>query len=194
MNNEPNRDEILMAAANGNAQALEFLRVFARRAHWVDDLRDGDKLDAEAKYSTHEIAEEEANWLIMLSGNPFFLTHRAQLVPAMVLALNAWIDSDYIAERPDAQAVLKGQWHEVVWLVAWLTGGWKNLREATSRHRSFDFEAVKEPQSRGDAETHCVLCGRPKGLQSGELCGPCLGARWVREEPERKELNGLPGK
>lgn len=135
------RDDILQAAAKGNASALEFLRVFARRAHWVDDLKDGDKLDAGATYSAEAFLKNESEWLLTLSGNAFFLAHRAQLVPAMILALNAWVDSERMP-HPTCD-VVKGQWHEVVFLVAWLVGGTLHLQEVTRKLRGYDFEAVK---------------------------------------------------
>lgn len=170
---EPNRDEILTAAAHGNAAALEFLRVFARRAHWVDDLVDeyGDDRPSECG----RMAAMESEWLLILTGNPFFLAHRAQLVPAMVLALNAWVDSEAMrAGGPagrQAGDVVKGQWHEVVWLVAWLTGGWQHLRETSSRYRSYDFE-----KSRDDGRWTGAAPPRPSAL-----------------DPRPKESNGLPG-
>lgn len=159
---EASRDEILIAASNGNLQALEFLRVFARRAHWVDDVHDKQGKDPSAV-----IASAEAEWLICLSGNPFFLAHRAQLVPAMVLALNAWVDSNRNQpfqhgggqeqyERMQIIAdVVKGQWHEVVWLVAWLTGGWDKMRAVSSQFRAYDIEAVEDVKT-GPGENEYV--------------------------------------
>ena len=158
-----NRDEILTAAANGNASALEFLRVFARRAHWVDDMVDEDDPPG-IRCNANVIATMESEWLLTLSGNPFFLAHRAQLVPAMVLALNAWVDSEADSWRADAEAVIKGQWHEVVWLVAWLTGGWQHLRATSGKFRDYDFEPVEHG-----------------------------GTRDFYVPPLRKEANGMPG-
>lgn len=126
-------ETILAAAANGNGEALRFLVAYARRAHWVDDLR-----DEEERPTPDRLAVEEADWLLTLSGNPFFLAHRAQLVPVMLLGLNAWVDSHV---RPDHERdVVKGFWHETVWLVAWLTGGWSHLREVTGKYREYDHE------------------------------------------------------
>jgi len=131
------RDDILQAAAKGNASALEFLRVFARRAHWVDDVADLDLVgDIE-----EQLARHESEWLLTLSGNAFFLAHRAQLVPAMILALNAWADSGrFPATQRD---VIKGQWHEVVWLVAFLVGGTLHLRDVTGKFRAYDVEEAE---------------------------------------------------
>lgn len=130
---EATRDEILTAAANGNAAALQFLQVFAKRAHYVDDLT-----DERGPANPFELAANEEEWLLCLSSNPFFLAHKAQLVPAMVVALNAWVDSNGMLGAP--RDVVKGQWHEVVFLVAWLTGGWSRLRGVSAQFRSYDFE------------------------------------------------------
>jgi len=132
-----NRDDILQAAAKGNASALEFLRVFARRAHWVDDC-----CDEPGPVDAGEAARSESEWLLTLSGNAFFLAHRAQLVPAMILALNAWADSERMPS-PTCD-VVKGQWHEVVWLVAFLVGGTEHLQDVTRKFRGYDFEPVKQ--------------------------------------------------
>lgn len=133
---EPARIEILTAAANGNATALAFLMVFAERAHWLDDL-----VDEATKATAQQVAEAEERWIMCLATNTFFLTHRAALLPAMVLALNAWVHSEGV-DNPVEQAVVKGQWHEVVWLVAWLTGGWMKLRDVSSTFRKYDVEEV----------------------------------------------------
>jgi len=135
------RDDILQAAAKGNASALEFLRVFARRAHWIDDVAD---LDLVGDVS-EQLAMHESEWLLTLASNQFFLTHRAQLVPAMILAINAWADS---ACLPAAQRdVVKGQWHEVVWLVAFLVGGTLHLRDMTGQFRAYDVEPEENSQN-----------------------------------------------
>ena len=126
-------EEILTAAANGNGDALRFLVAYARRAHWVDDLR-----DEERRPLPDWLAAAEADWLLTLSGNPFFLAHRAQLVPVMLLGLNAWADSHHLP-APERD-VVKGFWHETVWLVAWLTGGWEHLRKVTAQFREYDHE------------------------------------------------------
>ena len=125
--------DIISAAANGNGEALRFLNAFVRRAHWVDDVQDEKK-----RPLPYRLAETEADWLLVLSGNQFFLAHRAQLVPVMLLGLNAWVDSHNLP-APEREGV-RGLWHETVWLVAWLTGGWPHLREVTAKYREYDYE------------------------------------------------------
>lgn len=192
-----NRDDILIAVAKGNPGALEFLRVFARRAHWIDDVADGDKLDAGARYGSHEIAKHESEWLLTLSSNQFFLAHRAQLVPAMVLALNAWKDSHRFTGTE--RDVIKGQWHEVVWLVAFLVGGSRHLHDVTERFRSYDIEA-RGTENGCEKFRACYHCGLslPEwkytvmiGQQAQPACKTCYEL-WI-QRPTRKESNGMPG-
>lgn len=169
------RDTILTAAAHGNAAALDFLRSFARWAHWVDDLADGDKLPpGHACYSAAVHAENECEWLLTLSANPFFLAHRAQLVPVIILALNSWVASEEWREQGLDERnlgrveVLAGQANEVFWLVAWLTGGWMKLREVSRTYRDYDTEATGDQKANGEpaqsksiVSTHvpCLNCG-----------------------------------
>lgn len=152
------RDEILTAAANGNGSALEFLRVFTRRAQWVDDLRDRDKLDAGGWYEASAFASREAEWLLCLASNPFFAQYRAQLVPVMVLGLNAWVDSeDPKWKARSRNEVLAGLANEVFWLVAWLTGGWQKMRDVSAKYRDYDVEDSGPEMPCEDAE-RCGYC------------------------------------
>ena len=205
-----NRDEILKAAAHGNAAAQDFLRAFATRAHWVDDLADGDSNPTDSSSPTapptaSKLAEMEGEWLLTISGNPFFLANRAALVPAMLLALNAWVDSEAMPthdvgygghvpskEKLGAQAAVKGQWHEVVWLVAWLTGGWQHLRATSREFRAYDFEAAVPPAYRESAQKEFTCwCGKTLSDQLAwrdgrdptvKFCGKnCATAYFIKE-------------
>jgi hypothetical protein len=155
MSAEPNRDEILLHAAHNNGDALLFLRAYARRAHWVDDLCDRDKLDAGEHYEAGQLAGMEIEWLLAISGNPFFLANKTALVPAMVIAANAWADSEQSSLKNSTVGdVVKGQWHEVVYLTALLTGGWGWLRQTSSKFRAYDLE---ERQTSNQEETNGLL-------------------------------------
>lgn len=136
MNFMRSRDEIIKAAAGGVAAAEQFLRVFAERAHLLDDVVDGDKL-----VTDEMLAKSEADWLMQWTGNPWVREHSVRLVPVVLLALNAWVDSNRMPAGP-VRDVLKGQWHEVYHLVGLITGGWTALRVLTSGAggREFDFE------------------------------------------------------
>ncbi len=172
-----NRDEILIAAANGNAAALEFLRAYVRRAHWVDDLA-----DVKLGHPVWKLAEMEGNWMITLLFNPFVRQNSDVLGSLMMLGLNAWADSEKgalletsVPPRPSEirklaeRDILKGIWHEVVWFVALRTGGWEKMRAVSSQFREYDFEEVageqrgegeKEPVQ-ADTSHKCFVCHAP---------------------------------
>jgi hypothetical protein len=125
-------EQKIAAAANGDPNAERFLAVFAHRAHLIDDIVDRDKV-----VNGIQIVNAEATWLCQMAANPFWLKHSVTLTPIMLLALNSWADS---WDLPPPQCdVLKGQWHEVIYAVALLTGGWGKLRELTPAAREYDI-------------------------------------------------------
>lgn len=128
------RDQFIAGAANGNAAAARFLGVFWDRAHLVDDL-----IDDKGAIGDEVLAAAEADWILELTANPFFVEHRAKLVPLLCLGLNAWVDSNRLPAGP-VRDVLKGVWHETFYAVALLTGGWQAMRKC-SEVRPYDFEA-----------------------------------------------------
>lgn len=129
--------EIIAACARGNRDAEVFLGVFVRRAHFLDDLADEIWLEQKGDVAA-KIAAHETEWLLQVAGNPFFQKHRDFLSIPMVLALGAWADSN--AMNGPAADVLKAQYHEVAWAVAFLVGGYEHMRAMSSRYREFDFE------------------------------------------------------
>lgn len=132
--------EQLNYATKGNAAAAEFLRVFIAHCHTLDDVIDRDK-----PVTDEALIASEIEWLLALSGNPFFQQNRALLVPLIVQSFNAWLDSNKWAtdakpEKRIASDALKGWYHEVVFHTAFICGGWAHLRDVTSKHREYDFE------------------------------------------------------
>jgi len=145
------REEIIKRASGGSTEAHRFLTAYARRAHWLDDLIDQDKADTITGPQAERLAEEEAHWITEIATNAFFQSHRDRLLPVMLLGLNAWVDSEKC--HGGQRAGLKGLWHETVYAVAMLTGGWPALRSLTSTAREYDAgertasEKASEPVS-----------------------------------------------
>lgn len=127
------RDEIIAAASGGNEAAACFLRVYWTRAHLLDDLVDRDKpvLD-------EQLALSEFEWMVVLTQNEFFLPNKDRLLGVMAIGLNGWVDSNRAASP--IKDVLKGQWHEVIRVVALLTGGWRKLREFSPGYRLAEYD------------------------------------------------------
>lgn len=131
----------LLEVAKGNADAAGFLAAFQGKAHLMDDVVDRDvpeRMDRE-----HVLVE--LDWLLALTQNPFVQSHRGQLVPVIVLGMNAWLDANQWEVSVDkrkrtAADVLKGFYHEVMYLVALLCGGFDHMRAMSAKYRSYDFE------------------------------------------------------
>lgn len=126
--------------ANGDESAAAFAAAFVARAHLVDDIEDGDK-----PVPSDSLVAGEVDWLVTLAGNRFFNEHKAALVPAMVMGLNAWRDSNAWRRNVDARKrrasdVLKSFYHEVVYLVAFLTGGLEHMQKISGKYREYDME------------------------------------------------------
>jgi hypothetical protein len=142
---------VIKEAAKGNPNAEEFLRCWFRRCHFVDDLHDwhrDDSLSAERAIGLHpdprkRLADMEAEWLFCLAQNPFWLEHKATLVPLMLTAASAWEDSNRMPPGT-VRDVLKAQWHEVVWATAMICGGWPHMRAVAARNRDFDIEMLTD--------------------------------------------------
>lgn len=126
--------------ANGDEFAAAFLTAFQDRAHLLDDIEDRDR-----ELTQQDLVAGEVDWLLMLAGNPFFQQHKAQLVPVMVLGLNAWRDSDHWRRSTDRQKqqaadVVKGVYSEMAFLVAFLVGGLGHMQKMSAKFRGYDFE------------------------------------------------------
>ena len=127
--------------ARGNPEAARFLEAYQLQCHWVDDL-----LDAPGpRLAGPLLAQTQAQWMLALAGNSWFGAHRAVLAPLMVLAAAAWDDANRMSASPDPRArraadVVKGLWHEVFWMTAWLCGGWDHLCAMTAKYRQYDYD------------------------------------------------------
>lgn len=137
-----NFDEISKFVCKGNADAERFCKSWVEYCHLLDDCVDQDKpLGAE------RVAGTGIKFILELSTNPFFQAHKAQLISLMIQGFRAWADSNASkygntsnVERCCERDVLKGFYHEVVFHVAAVVGGWDHLREVTAMCRQYDFE------------------------------------------------------
>ena len=139
-------DEIATFVCKGNKDAERFCKTFVAYCHLLDDCVDRDKpCDAE------RVARESIEFIVELSVNPFFQAHKAQLIGLIIQGFRAWADSnapkynptefkDGTLERLYERDVIKGFYHEAVYHVAAILGGWEHLRKVTELCRSYDFE------------------------------------------------------
>lgn len=126
-------NEICRMAAKGCVDAERFCVAWVDFAHLMDDCADRDK-----STGPDRIASTLAAFILELSGNPFFLANKAMLLGLMIQSAQAWADSD--KRQPEERDVLKGMYHEVVFHVAFLVGGWNHLQHVTSECREYQFE------------------------------------------------------
>ena len=133
--------KIVTFAAFNNAGAAAYLEALIDYVHLVDDLHDRD--NPEAGEAEH-IAGILARWNHELLFNPFVAANRERLAALMEQALSCWVDSHSLPRGQERAAdVIKGQYHEIVFHVARLTGGWSHKRECERMFRDYDFEDVK---------------------------------------------------
>lgn len=123
-------DQIIKLAANGNQQAEDFARAWYLFCRLQDNGYDRDRL-----VTDDEIAKISVQFMTEMCGNDWFMQHRAMLFGLMVMSFNAWVDSN--RRTGLERAVLAGMYHEVIYCVAFLTGGWPHLRHVTSECREY---------------------------------------------------------
>lgn len=132
----------------GNQDAEQFCLVFVDWCHWIDDQIDQDRLWIPAATIWANF-----NMLSVFSSNPFYRTHRAELLAFIRAGVRAYIESlDWSKggesiQRKRAADVMKSQYHETVWHVAYLVGGEEHARAMTKKWRAFDFEPENLDQS-----------------------------------------------
>jgi hypothetical protein len=133
--------EQFLEVACGDQNAANFLAAFQDKAHLLDDVVDHDDR------SEADHAKIELNWVLTLAQNPFVRQYADRIVPVLALGLNAWLDSNQMrrsTKKQDRMAsdVVKGYYHEVIYLVALICGGYDHMRAMSWKFRSYDFEEV----------------------------------------------------
>ncbi len=129
-----------MEVTKGNVPAAEFLQTFQAKAHLLDDVVD----HAPARRDRDHV-RIEMDWLLALTENTFVQSYKQQLVPVIVLGMNAWLDANQwqlsVDERKRTAAdVVKGFYHEVLYLTALICGGFDHMRAMSEKYRAYDFE------------------------------------------------------
>ena len=148
--NNMNSPEELKEALAGNEDAYRFCTTFVSHCHVLDDIIDRDK-----PITDEQLIESEMQMMVVLVANPFFVENRTYLMPLIIQAFNAWLDSNKWEKSDDeklqrASDVLKGYYHEVVYGAIYLCTGYGGLRKATSDNREYDFDFVKKTKGEGE--------------------------------------------
>ena len=115
----------------GNKQAIDAVQTLVNIAEFWDDVTDKDR----------EVTADEADaafWgaLVELQVNEFFQAHKSSFMPIIILAINAWKDSEILKKSAssDVRRVAFHQrvfLHEVTKLAAFIIGGYAHLRKVS---------------------------------------------------------------
>jgi hypothetical protein len=140
-----NDHERAMKAANGNAEAAEFLCLWARYCHAVDDVVDGDTKDAEGIISAFALAP-------LVYGNAFYLENISALRVVALLVSNMYADSEEMRATPTKWArqfadVYRHAGNEMVMAVALICGGYEHVRAVSFEQRATCY-AVQHSEER----------------------------------------------
>lgn len=125
----------------GDRQAEDFCHAFLAWVHHIDDAVDKDK----PLGSTEQIVRLNLTLAMVFAFNPFWLAHKDSLMPLVIQGAQAYIDSLEWALRSEqrdreASDILKSQYAEVFWHVAFLCGGFDHLSLVTKQYRRFNYD------------------------------------------------------
>lgn len=140
MTSTSDRAELVKFVCKGDAAAMRFCEAFVAWCHWIDDLIDKDKLWLPAA-----VTRVNLDMLLAFSDNIFFQRHKTSLMPLIVQSFRAFADSCEWEKREDVRDrrsadILKSNYHEVIWHVAFILGGWEHMQQVTARCRKWDYD------------------------------------------------------
>lgn len=136
-------EKIFSDVCAGNKSALEFCRHFVAWCHLLDDVADG-----ELKATLEQFIWLNVRMIEIFSGNVFWRKHKETLMPVIIASVRAWLDSEQLKKRPMigqqiAAEVIKSQYQDVIWMVAYLCGGWEHQAKMTAKWRDYHFDVSK---------------------------------------------------
>lgn len=128
------------AICNGDKNALDFIWRVWNFFHLIDDLVDKDK-----PVTLEEASRELFMFTQTIAFNPFFQAYKTQLLPFILNACNGWVIGDqWAASELDSKRrvspALKCSDFNLYSYVAFLTGGWDNMRTSDQIFRHYDKE------------------------------------------------------
>lgn len=132
-----NPDELFDSFRDPNAGFLA--RTLYRFFHLIDDLVDRDKEVPAADVACILLALFD-----QLSNNPFWLLHKNDLMPVVFSSAMAWAASERLRKSENVQdrlaaEVLKSQYQDIFFRIAFLDGGVSFSLESDAKFRGFAF-------------------------------------------------------
>jgi hypothetical protein len=133
-------EQELNELTKGNEFAARFIVTYIAFCHLLDDIHDKDK-----DVTDQRIVLEMMMFLEQISLNPWVREHIHSLWPLIVASANSWLDAnrwekDIDHHKRRSSDVLKGQYHEVIWFIAYLCGGFQHQQNITTRFRDYDYD------------------------------------------------------
>ena len=130
--------KLIPLCINGNVSAKEFLEDLNHVVRTIDDIVDKDE--------NVSITQIQYTFFVMcfkLQVNPFYLQNCGILTGVLMVAYNAWIDSDKLKESEDKiknkwGSVIRGYIDEILPVTAYLTGGYTAMREVSIKLRDLE--------------------------------------------------------
>ena len=138
------RDVKLLHWMLGNEDAVRVCTQTSHIAEVWDDIKDGDRRPTE-----YEVAHAFESAMIRLQTNPFYLANHAMLTAVIVIAVNAWHDSEDLKQGDIDHRMhaffLRNMGLEIASMCAFLVGGYDHMRKVSLEMREFfRHEGFKE--------------------------------------------------
>ena len=135
----PDIETAFQEIAAGNQAAYEFCRSSFEFFHLIDDLVDHDK-----PVDLNDMALGLLKFIDVIGGNEFYQTHRTDLFTFIYSAAMAFAASQRMATDPDVQRrlaaeVLKSQYQDLFFRVAFWVGGSRHAIEMDTKFRGYCF-------------------------------------------------------
>jgi hypothetical protein len=132
-------NEIFKEISNGDPYAYDFCRTLFEWVHASDDLIDKDK-----EISLDFWIHANIKLLDMAGSNPFFRKHHKQLMVVIRSSALAYVASEKYRKHDDvrnvlAAEVLKSEYQNVFFEVAFLTGGFSFQRAISEKYRDYHW-------------------------------------------------------
>lgn len=136
---KPDIETAFREISAGNDLAYEFCRCAFEFFHLIDDLIDRDK-----DLQPNDIVLALLKFIDVIGGNEFYQTHRADLFASINAAAMAFAASLRMASDPDIQhrvaaEVLKSQYQDLFFRVAFWVGGSRHSIEMDTKFRGYCF-------------------------------------------------------
>jgi hypothetical protein len=135
----PDLEQAFQDISAGNADAYTFCRSAFEFFHLIDDLVDRDK-----PVAPNDLVICLLKFIDVLTRNEFYQSHRDDLFAfiyssAMAYAASLRLAQDEDIQRKVASEVLKSQYQDLFFRVAFWTGGSRHAIDMDAKHRGYCF-------------------------------------------------------